>query len=224
MDYEELLDLVKRRRTCRTFLPDPVSDDLIYKVIEVARWAPSGANTQPWDFVVVTKPELKQKIADFIAEQATLTRKMEMTRRSSGSTPPRPEPGLLSAPVLIVLVGDPRTIEAYPVYSALQRGQSNLDVSLASAFVYMHLAATSLGLGCGWISATRNYYVQVMTKELLGIPRELTIFDTMTLGYAASQPPPREVKTLDQIIHFDGYDITRFKPNFMMRDESRPSL
>jgi nitroreductase len=217
MDYEGLLDLVKRRRSCRRFLPNPVSDDLIEKVINVARWAPSGANTQPWDFVIVKRDELRQKVAEFIEEQAPLTRKMDMTRRSSGNPLPRAEPGLLTAPVLIVLVGDPRTIDAYPVYSALQRGQSNLDASLANAFIYMHLAATSLGLGCGWISATRNYYVQVMTKELLGIPRELTIFDTMTLGYPASEPAARHVKTLDEVIHFEVYDIARFKPNVLVR-------
>ena len=213
MEYESLLKLVMKRRSCRRFKPDRVPDELVRKVVEVARWAPSGANTQPWDFVVVEQVDLRKKILDFIEDQAPLTRKMDLTKRPLGNALPRSEPGMLEAPVLIVLVGDPRMIGAYPVYSALQRGQSNLDASLANAFIYMHLAATSLGLGCGWVSATRNFYVQVMTKELLGIPQELTIFDTMTLGYPVSEPAPRKVKTIEEVLHYESYDIAKFKAN-----------
>ena len=52
MSYADLLSMVKRRRSCRRFLPDPVSDELVQEIIEVAPWAPSGANSQPWDFIV----------------------------------------------------------------------------------------------------------------------------------------------------------------------------
>jgi 5,6-dimethylbenzimidazole synthase len=203
MEYDALLDLVKKRRSCRDFRPDPVPDECIEKIIEAARWAPSGANTQPWDFVVVKREELRQRINAFVEEHGVLSKKMDETRNPGGSR--LPGTGRSNAPVFIILVGDPRTIERYPVYSGLQRGQSNLDASLANAFIYMHLAAASLGLGSGWLSSTRNYYVQVMTKHLLGIPRELTIFDTMTLGYPASDPSPRNVKSISELVHYDRY-------------------
>lgn len=211
MDYESLLALVKQRRSCRKFKEDPVPDEHIEKIIEVARWAPSGANTQPWDFVVVKREELRRKINEFIEEHGVLSRKMDDTRSPGGSRLAGTGPS--SAPVFIILVGDPRTIEAYPVYSGLQRGQSNLDASLANAFIYMHLAAASLGLGSGWLSSTRNFYIQVMTKHLLGIPKELMIFDTMTLGYAASEPSPRNVKAKSDVVHYDQYDRTRSRMN-----------
>ena len=51
--YEVLLDIAKHRRTCRNFSAAPVADDLVEKILEVARWAPSGANSQPWSFIVV---------------------------------------------------------------------------------------------------------------------------------------------------------------------------
>jgi nitroreductase len=53
MDYETVLELVKKRRSIRRFKTDPIPDDYIDKIIEVARQAPSGFNTQPWEFVVV---------------------------------------------------------------------------------------------------------------------------------------------------------------------------
>ncbi|MBI4296413.1 MAG: nitroreductase family protein [Chloroflexi bacterium] len=217
MDYENVLQLAKQRRSIRRFKPDPVPDEYIEQIIEVARWAPSGANTQPWDFVVVKKEELKQKIIQFIEEQRPLTRKMDLTRRSDRDVARVGEPHPLHAPVFIILVGDPRTIEAYPVYTGLQRGQSNFEASLANAFIYMHLAATSLGLGSGWVSATRNFYVQVMTKDLLGIPKELVIFDTMTLGYPAVAPPPRKVRARADVLHYDSYDTTKFRVNPLER-------
>ncbi len=215
MEYDSLLDLVKKRRSCRNFRPDQVPDENIEKIIEVARWAPSGANTQPWDFVIVKKDQLRQRINEFIEEHAVLSRKMDDTRSPGGSRPAGTGPS--SAPVFIILVGDPRTVERYPVYSALQRGQSNLDASLANAFIYMHLAAASLGLSSGWLSSTRNFYVQVMTKDLLGIPKELMIFDTMTLGYAASDPAPRTVKLRSDLMHYDQYDRTKFRTNALGR-------
>jgi len=47
MDYETLLELIQKRRTIRKYKPIPIPDEYIEKVIEAARWAPSGANTQP---------------------------------------------------------------------------------------------------------------------------------------------------------------------------------
>ncbi len=64
MDYDSLLELVKKRRSTRKFKPGSIPDEYVDKIIEVARWAPSGANSQPWDFIVIKKPELKQKIID----------------------------------------------------------------------------------------------------------------------------------------------------------------
>ncbi|MFO7772970.1 MAG: nitroreductase family protein [Dehalococcoidia bacterium] len=59
MDYDSFLELVKKRRSIRRFKPDPVPDEYVDKIIEAVRWAPSGFNLQPWDFVVVNEKELK---------------------------------------------------------------------------------------------------------------------------------------------------------------------
>ena len=62
MDYDSLLELVKKRRSIRRFKPDPIPDEYVDKIIKVARWAPSGFNMQPLEFVVFKKPDLKNKI------------------------------------------------------------------------------------------------------------------------------------------------------------------
>ena len=82
MDYAHLLELVKKRRSIRRFKPDPIPDEYIEKIIEVARWAPSGFNMQPWEFVVVKKPELRKKIVQYISEYWKQAKSMEATRES----------------------------------------------------------------------------------------------------------------------------------------------
>ena len=60
--YDALLELARQRRTIRRFRPDPVPADYITKIVDVARLAPSGFHTQPWEFVVITEKEFKKKV------------------------------------------------------------------------------------------------------------------------------------------------------------------
>src|SRR4026208_957014 len=69
--YDMLLKLVKTRMSVRKFRPDPIPGDTINKILEVARWAMSGANSQPWEFIVVTEPEIKKQLRDAYSEYNT---------------------------------------------------------------------------------------------------------------------------------------------------------
>ncbi|MEK6558666.1 MAG: nitroreductase family protein, partial [Planctomycetota bacterium] len=55
-------DAISKRRSIRRFKPDPVPDELILQLLESARLAPSGSNTQPWRFIVVKDAETRQKL------------------------------------------------------------------------------------------------------------------------------------------------------------------
>jgi nitroreductase len=61
---EELLNFLISRRSIRKFKPNPVPDELILKILDVARYAPSARNSQPWVFIVVKDPEIKKKLAN----------------------------------------------------------------------------------------------------------------------------------------------------------------
>ena len=64
MNIDEFLELVHTRRSIRRFKPDSVPDELLEKILEAGRWAMSGANAQPWEFVVVRDPIVKGKIVE----------------------------------------------------------------------------------------------------------------------------------------------------------------
>jgi nitroreductase len=60
---EELLKFLLTRRSIRRFKAEPVPIELVKKVLDIARYAPSAGNRQPWIYIVVTDPEIKKKLA-----------------------------------------------------------------------------------------------------------------------------------------------------------------
>ena len=212
MDYEGFLELVQSRRSIRWFKPDPVPDEYVEKIIEAARWAPSGFNLQPWELVVVREQKLKDGIVQYIRADMAHHSGMEAAREPWQGQPPAPgsRPGggnsdFSQAPVFIILLGDPRTNAGLPMLRRYNPRQMQLAYisGLASANLYMHLAATALGLASQWVSGVGNPYAHCMIKKLLGIPHELEAYDMMALGYPVDSPRPRLVRDREKMVHYD---------------------
>ncbi len=210
MDYETLLDFLKNRRTIRRFKPDPVPDGYVDKVIEAARWAPSGFNLQPWDFVVVRKPELREAVIGYFRDYHRLMNRTENFRPDWQKVPYHknldPESDYKLAPVFILLLGDTRTLKGLPMSMQydLERKQTVFTSSLANAYLYMSLAAASLGLASEWMSVSAVAYPQTMIKQLIGIPPELTIYDMMALGWPAYKLGSKKLlRDKRKMVHYD---------------------
>ncbi len=60
-----VIEAIKQRRSVREFTDDDVSEDIIKKILECARWAPSGINNQAWRFIVIKNNETKEKLSKF---------------------------------------------------------------------------------------------------------------------------------------------------------------
>ncbi len=203
MEYESFLELVKKRRSYWEFRPDPIPDGTIEKIVDAARYAPSGFNCQPWEFVVIKERELKKSVIDLVANLAPPPGK-----RTKAVRPPHPakDPmGFKTAPVFIVLLGDTRVRNFAP--PLMQKNEKRwlevLTSSLAIAYQYMHLAATSLGLATRWVSSVASPHVEPELKKLLGIPDEFVVYDMLALGYSDFQPHPKKMRELAQVLHLD---------------------
>jgi 5,6-dimethylbenzimidazole synthase len=83
--------------------------------------------------------------------------------------------------------------------------------SLASAFLYMHLAAASLGLASQWYSAASRPEAETEIRKIIGIPEALSIYDMMVLGYPATPPGSKEVRSLREMIHYDNFGPQDFR-------------
>lgn len=216
MEYENLLKLLKTRRSIRRYKPDPVPDEYVNKIIEAARWAPSGANSQPWEFVVVRDPALKARIVQLVDEDYEIAHRIELSREprlrhAVYGKPPHPPHGYATAQVFIVLCGDTRMKNALPLAARMMNGEGVFKSSLANTFIYMHLAITSLGLGAQWVSNTALPYVQSQLKALLGIPDVFDVYDTIALGFPDEEPRPRPVRPLTELTHNDKYDMSKYR-------------
>jgi nitroreductase len=206
MDYADFLDLAKKRRSNRNLKSEAIPDDYVDKIVEAARWAPSGANTQPWEFIVIKKQELKDGIVQAV-EDARASDPGYQATEPTGVPPTRQQKrmDIRKAPVFILLLGDNRLRIASPAGTMFEnsRWSSILTSSLASAFAYMHLAATSLGLGSQWYSAVSSSAAERSIKKLLEIPDELQIYDMMVVGYPDAEPVPKLMRDRKEMVHYE---------------------
>lgn len=214
--YESLMEVVRTRMTNRAFAPCDIPREHFEMILEAARHAPSGANAQPWHYVIVTAAAAKQAIGQcFVDEQ------QHRARLRMGFPTPNYN-GVKTAPGLIVIVADFRFVRAFPVLnddSALDRlyhqnAERILLQSVAASTMSAHLAAAALGYAVWWITAIGQEDIQKKVRPLLGVPEPLSIIDVMCFGPPLKPSYKRWKKRLDQIVSWD-----RFNPDNVMTDE-----
>ncbi|HEX9271371.1 MAG TPA: nitroreductase family protein [Candidatus Binatia bacterium] len=214
MNIEALRALVERRRSIRGYDETrDVADETIQAILNCARWAPSGGNGQPWEFVVVRDQAARNKIADYYVKQMEQKREMDMAVRGTAKMT---GDGFRRAPVHILILGDPRVKEAYPIRTKLEKAESHFITGLANATLLIHLAATSLGLASQYVSDANSPYMETMLKVLLKIPEPLRIYHLVPIGYGKGPvaPPPR--RTLEEIVHHETYNMDKFRSDEQM--------
>lgn len=218
MNIDELLGLMKKRRSIRRFKPDPIPDEYVTKVLEAARWAPSGANAQPWEFIVVKDQKTKDAMAELYRQIRPEHYFIEQTRQedlrhNNLLTMPTELPNFKDAPVLIVVCGDRRTFQASVLAGTFIGSGGSMDStyqkSLANAIFSMHLAAAALGLGAQWASVIDDW--GNMLRPLLGIPPVLHIHVIVPLGYPAYEPKSAYRRELEEIVHYEKYDMSKYR-------------
>jgi nitroreductase len=236
MQIDEFLELLKKRRSIRRFKPDPVPDEYMDKILEAGRWAMSGANGQPWEFVVVKDLKTKNKIYDFFVENRSRLWNMEKTRLEELRHPSfagvdittRP-PAFKDAPVLIVVCGDPRTFMATVIGAQYYDSDwSTFWMNLANACQNLQLGAAALGLASEWVSISNDW--EGSLKNLLGIPEFFRVRMMVPVGYPAYKPATAYRRELKEIVHYERYDGSKFRSDddilkflLALRKRTRPS-
>lgn len=216
MEIDQFLELVKKRRSIRRFKPDPIPDEYIEKILEAGRWAMSGANAQPWEFIVVKSPETKEKIASVWLEVRKEQHVIEMTRikemRHLELARPASLPAFRNAPVLIVVCGDKRTLQATVLSANYMAGEGASGgtylKNMANATQNMHLAVAALGLGSEWCSVPGG---AEELKAILNMPAFIDIHTIVAVGYPAYEPSPPYRRELKEIVHYESYDRSKYR-------------
>ncbi|PIN70792.1 hypothetical protein COV94_01250, partial [Candidatus Woesearchaeota archaeon CG11_big_fil_rev_8_21_14_0_20_57_5] len=153
------LDAIAQRRSIRAYKDIMLEWDMVAKIVEAAKTAPSSGNLQNWKFILVTDAELRKDIAEACAQQYWMA----------------------TAPVHICTTVIWKRAQQY--YGI--RGERLYSIQNASAAMEnMLIAATSLGIGSCWVSA----FDDTQLRRVLSIPDYATPMGVVTLGYADEKP------------------------------------
>jgi nitroreductase len=170
----EFQDVIRKRRSVRHFIDRDVSDEIVFKLLDAAHWAPTGGNSQPWEFILVRDRANRKRLVD-----ATFLGYMTKTGK--------PQSWILEAPVIIAACANTKT--PFARYGSGEMTRTNLLLDVAAAIENLLLAAVDLGLGACWISG----FDRDKVKEVLKLPQNVWIVSLIPVGYTdrVQSPPPK---------------------------------
>jgi nitroreductase len=121
-----VLETIQLRRSVRGYATRLIPDDVLQRLCQAMRGAPSACNLQPWHFILVTDAELRRQVAHAAQDQTWMA----------------------DAPVIVVACGLPDQ-----AYQHMRGSGNSVEIDVAIALDHLTLAAVAEGLGTCWIGA-----------------------------------------------------------------------
>ena len=181
----QILETIKKRRSVRDYLESPVEKEKLIRCLEAARLAPSACNAQPWKFIVVDEPNLKNRLCD-AAFQGIY--KMNGFARK--------------APVIIIVVSEKEKFLAK--IGGVFRNTFYYLIDLGIACEHLILQAAEIGLGTCWI----GWFDEKAVKKTLGIPKCKKVDVLISMGYSREEKVlQKERYPLENISSFNKYTV-----------------
>jgi len=180
----KFLTLASKRRSVRRYAETPVPPDMLQRVLEAARLAPSASNSQPWHFVVVDDPEIRRQLG-------------RACRGPAGSFNRFAE----TVPAFIVILENRGSLKTAVGGAVKGRRYSRYDIGIAAEHIC--LQATEEGLGScmlGWFDERR-------IRKLLQVRAGWSPSLVITLGFPATElsenPPPKRRKEWSDLVSWN---------------------
>jgi 5,6-dimethylbenzimidazole synthase len=200
----DLYEAIRKRVACRAFTKQMVPKEKILKILEAGNMAPSPENYQPWEFIIIEDPKIREALTELKLESRRQVLKEtypnlndeEIEKRVQGN-----KTALQTASYLIAVCYK-------DVDNPAETGNMKLSFSSIAAWTcisYMWLAATAEGLG---MSPTfYSYHVYNKVKKLLGLPENCHLAAVIRIGYPAKKPLGRKktVKPLKSKLHLNTF-------------------
>ena len=184
MDSSQIVEILLQRQSVRGYTDQPVEPEKIARCLEAARMAPSACNAQPWKFIVVDNPQLKDQVAGYTTS-GPLVPMNHFTRQ---------------APILVVIVRESPNLTSKIGTLLKDKPYTLMDTGIVA--LQFCLQATAEGLG----TCIMGWFNEKKVKELLHIPKSKRAELIITLGYPSSQIlRPKVRKTLDEMCCYNKY-------------------
>jgi nicotinate-nucleotide--dimethylbenzimidazole phosphoribosyltransferase len=201
----DVLEAIRTRRSVRKWLQKPVPADLVERILDAGRWAPSAGNFQPWAFIVVQESETKERVQKVAEESKNLSRVWAPYFREGASRGYIVD--LRNVPLGIAIFADPRHA---PPHTG---GEIGHIIGASLAAMNMWLAVHALGLGaCYW-----SHMMPDKIKAILGVPHHWDFIGLLGVGYVdgdgsppgynTTDPQYWERKPLDQVAFYEWYKV-----------------
>jgi 5,6-dimethylbenzimidazole synthase len=187
----DLFTAMHERRSCRSFLDEPIDKAILEQVLEAGLWAPSPLNAQPWEFIVVTSAEMKTR---FLAE-ANRCRQWAVETSGWKWLASYSADFIAQAPVVVAVVGDPKKSG---VDMFQEDGPVGYQHACAAATQNILLAAHALGLGSVWFT----FFDKSEMRAILEVPPEKTPLALICLGKPAQAIKPVPRKGLEKKVKY----------------------
>ena len=173
-----VIESIKKRRSVRFYEKREISRDALETIIDAGNWAPTGANRQPWRFVVVQDAAFRQKLFDIAVPKyrkwlENANEVMKAMRKPVDDVVQ--DPVYYSAPVIVFVIGT-----------------SHMDCPMVCQNIM--LAAYSLGIGSCWVGFGKLALVDDEVKQALEIKENETVYGPLLLGYPEKGFPPAPQK------------------------------
>lgn len=226
METAQLEELIKGRRSIRAWQDKPVPEELLMHAVELATWAPNGANAQRWYFYIVLNKDIIKAMADAAqANRETIASWPEMAQFGGFSRPastpqgasapgaPRRMP-LGDAPAMILVGTRTRENPMNKIYSArasfderaaaMLRWDSTINPniqSVSAGIAYLLLVLHQMGLGATWMTGPLSQSKGDI-ENILNVPADMDIVAMIPVGYPADSPTGqrRPVSDVSQVI------------------------
>ena len=171
-------NIFSRRDVRGQFLPDPIPDDALARILMAAHHAPSVGFMQPWNFLLVRSPEVKQRVHAVFAEANAEAARMFPDEKRTLYSQMKLQ-GILESPLNLCITCD--RSRSGPVVLGRTHMPSMDLYSSVCAVQNLWLAARAEGLGVGWVSIFHESALQ----DALGIPREIVPIAYLCIGYVS---------------------------------------
>jgi len=159
-----VIDTVRTRRTIRFYQQRPIPPDTLRELVDAARFAPSGGNLQPLEYIVVADPKLVPQVFPTLAW--------------AGHVRPRRDPPEGKRPVAYIVVLLNRQVRS-----------SGGAHDVGAAIENLLLAAWEKGIGTCWLGSVDRKEL----RAILHVPDHLELDSVVALGYPAEQPLAKEM-------------------------------
>lgn len=206
--------IFSRRDVRGQFLPSPVPDEVLSRILTAAHYAPSVGFMQPWNFLVVQSPDIKRRVHGVFAKAHAEA--AEMFEGEKRSTYQRLKlEGIVESPLGICITCDRE--RTGPVVVGRTHMKTMDLYSSVCAVQNLWLAARAEGLGVGWVSI----FNQAELQEALGIPKGITPVAYLCVGYVSHFHAKPELETAGWLPRLPMEDLVYFD-QWGQRDDSQP--